>query len=211
MLNEIVFPAAILQPPFFYPPTPEYPLGNPALSFGGIGAVIAHEIRYFNFNTSHGYDDQGRQYDHEGNLNDWWTPTDSENYLERTKLIIEQFDAYQLLGQHVNGKLTQGENIADLGGASVSYKAFMKYLQAHDLPPHKDYSQQQLFFINFARIWRNLARDEAAKQLLTVDPHSPGEFRANGTLSNLVEFYELFGVKEGDGMYRSGDKRVSIW
>ena len=127
-------------------------------------------------------------------------------------MIIDQFNNYELLGTHVNGKLTQGENIADLGGVSVAYKAFQKYLNAHpELPKHKVYSHEQLFFISFARIWRNLARKEAALQLLTVDPHSPGEFRANGPLSNLVEFYGLFDVKQGNGMYRDEDKRVSIW
>ena len=126
-------------------------------------------------------------------------------------MIIDQFNSYELLGTHVNGKLTQGENIADLGGVSIGLKAFKQYLTKHEVPKHPKYSQEQLFFINFAKIWRNLARKEAALQLITVDPHSPGEFRADGPLSNMKEFYELFDVKEGDKMYRDEDKRVSIW
>jgi putative endopeptidase len=205
-LNEIVFPAAILQPPFFYPPSADAPLGHPALNFGGIGAVIAHEI-------SHGYDDQGRQYDANGELNDWWTEKDAANYLDRASKIVEQFNGYEFFGKNVNGKLTQGENIADLGGASVSFAAMQEYMKefGDQVPQHEKFTQDQLFFISFGQIWRNLIREEEAHQRVITDPHSPGEFRADGPLSNLPEFYKAFGVQAGDKMYRDESIRVSIW
>merc|ERR1719354_1427723 len=186
--NEIVFPAAILQPPMYYPISAEEPLGQPALSFGGIGGVIAHEV-------SHAFDDQGRKYDHKGNLNDWWQKADSMHYDERAAKIVAQFNKFKILGKNVNGKLTQGENIADLGGVSVSYNAFVSYLQEKSpkLSEIEGFSQEQQFFISWAQIWRNLIRDEALEQRLVTDPHSPGEFRVDGPLSNVSAFHRAFG------------------
>ncbi|KAJ3314900.1 hypothetical protein HDV04_005321 [Boothiomyces sp. JEL0838] len=205
--NEIVFPAAILQPPFFYAPTEKYPLGQPALNFGSIGGIISHEI-------SHGYDDQGAKYDHEGNLVNWWTPEDSANFEARTKLIIEQFDEYTFFGEKLNGKLTAGENIADLGGISVSYKAFQEYIAVHGdkvKPFTSKFTREQEFFISWAQGWRNLITKDAAVMRIVNDPHAPGEHRTDGPLSNFSEFHKAFGVKQGDRMFREHSKQVSIW
>lgn len=193
-MNEIVFPAAILQPPFF---SPEY---DNALNYGGIGAVIGHEI-------THGYDDQGRKYDGEGNLNEWWSKKDKNEFDNRTKLIIEQFNNCKLLGEPVNGELTLGENIADLGGLIISYHALQKTITT----PIKidNYTPQQRFFITWARIWRTKIRDEEQLLRLKVDPHSPGELRVNMPLTNMVEFYQAFNITKKDKMYRNN--RVKIW
>ena len=206
MLNEIVFPAAILQPPFFYAPTKDLPFGQAAMNFGAIGAVISHEI-------SHGYDDQGRQFNSEGNLVDWWTEEDATQFTKRAEKIISQFDEFLVLGKNVNGKLTQGENIADLGGLSVSYAAFTIYLKSHgdQLPANHSFTQEQQFFISWAQVWRNLIREQDALSRLVVDPHAPGEFRVDGPLANLPEFHQAFGVKEGDRMFAPLETRVEIW
>ncbi|KAJ3315827.1 hypothetical protein HDV04_000034 [Boothiomyces sp. JEL0838] len=203
--NEIVFPAAILQPPFFYPPTPENPEGHPALSFGSIGAVIAHEI-------SHGYDDQGAQYDHEGNLKNWWTETDEANFKVRTKAIEDQFNEYTYFGEQVNGKLTAGENIADLGGISIAFKALQLYLKDHpQSKPFTDrFSHEQEFFISWAQGWRDLITKETAVMRVKSDPHSPNEFRTDGPLANFAEFHRAFGVEEGDRMFRSPEKQIGM-
>jgi putative endopeptidase len=206
MLNEIVFPAAILQPPFFYPPSKEYPMGQPALNFGGIGAVIGHEI-------THGYDDKGRQYNHEGNLDNWWTDADGEEFTNRAKKIVNQFSRFQVLGKNVNGALTQGENIADLGGLSISFAAFQEYMKQskEPLPKHHDFTQEQQFFISWAQCWRMLMRDQDALSRLITDVHSPCEFRVDGILCNMPEFHEAFGIKEGETMFAPFDDRVKIW
>ncbi|KAJ2992016.1 hypothetical protein HDV02_003352 [Globomyces sp. JEL0801] len=207
MVNEIVFPAAILQPPFFYPPTKELPFGQPALNYAGIGSVIAHEI-------THGFDHMGRRFNADGNQMDWWQPEDNENFTQRAELIIEQYNNYSLYGHHVNGKLTQGENIADLGGVNIALMGFKKFLENHKddtLPSHPKYSQIQLFFIGFAQAERTLDRKEAVINRIATDPHSPGQFRINGPLTNIPEFYEAFNVKEGNGMYTTPLRRVSIW
>ena len=194
-MNEIVFPAAILQPPFF---SPDY---DNALNYGGIGAVIGHEL-------THGYDDQGRKYDEEGNLNEWWSKKDKNEFDKRTKLIIEQFDSCKLLGESVNGDLTQGENIADLGGLIISYNALQKTI-TKNTPKIDNYTQSQRFFFTWARLWRNKIRDEELLMRLKIDPHSPGELRINMPLTNMEEFYQAFDIKDTDGMYRTN--RVNIW
>ncbi|KAI8822890.1 endothelin-converting enzyme 1 [Fimicolochytrium jonesii] len=211
-LVEIVFPAAILAPPFFFHGEDG---GAPAFSFGAIGAVIGHEI-------THGFDDQGKQFDAHGNLVNWWTEGDAKRFNERAKVIIEQYNEYVTFGQNVKGDLTQGENIADLGGLKIAYLAFQKYQAKHGRVP--DYivrdaqgteilrlTPEQQVFVSWAQVWRNTIRKENALMRITTDPHSPGNYRANGPLSNLAEFWEAFGVKEGDGMRRVGEKLVNIW
>lgn len=195
--NEIVFPAAILQPPFFDPdgPTP--------LNYGGIGAVIGHEI-------SHAFDDQGSQYDGDGNLNNWWTKEDEKTFKELTKRLIDQYDGYQPLpGKNVNGQFTLGENIADLSGLAIAYKA-MAY---EELPEEEiaGWTPQQLFFVGWSRVWQRKYREaEMLKRLLT-DPHSPSQFRANGPVMNIDAFYDAFEVKKGDKLFKPEIERIKIW
>jgi putative endopeptidase len=197
--NEIAFPAGIMQIPFFDADADD------AANYGMIGAVIGHEL-------THGFDDQGSQFDADGNFKDWWKAKDKENFLSKTKLIIEQFNGYIGIDTiHVNGELTQGENIADLGGLTMAYYAYKKSLNGKPSPMMDGYTGEQRFFISWAQGWKSLMRDEAMKQRLATDPHSPGMFRGNGPLSNMKEFYEAFDVKPGDGMYRADDKRVDIW
>lgn len=195
--NEIVFPAAILQSPFFDPDAPV------PLNYGGIGAVIGHEI-------SHAFDDQGSKYDGDGNLNDWWTEEDQKTFKALTGKLVDQYDAYEPLpGKNVNGKFTLGENIADLSGLAIAYKA-MGY---ENLPEDKiaDWSPQQLFFVGWSRVWQRKYREaEMIKRLLT-DPHSPSQFRANGPVMNIDAFYDAFDVKEGDQLYKPQDQRIKIW
>lgn len=197
--NEIAFPAGIMQVPFFDPNADD------AFNYGVMGAIIGHEL-------THGFDDQGAQFDADGNLKMWWTETDYKNFKDKTKLIIEQFNAYVAIDTlHVNGELTQGENIADLGGLTMSYYAYKKSLNGAKSPVMAGYTGEQRFFIAWAQGWKTLMRDAALKQLVATNPHSPGNFRAIAPLSNMTEFYEAFGVKEGDGMYRPAEKRVNIW
>lgn len=198
--NEIVFPAAILQPPFY-----NYQ-ADAAVNFGGIGAVIGHEI-------SHGFDDQGSRYDAEGNLNNWWTDEDRERFDQRRQKLIEQYDSYEPLpGVKVNGTFTQGENIGDLGGINVAYDGLQRYLEREGRPGKIDgFTPEQRFFISWATIWRIKYRDETLKNQVKTDPHSPGMYRANGPLENMPAFHEAFGVKPGDPMYRDEDERVMIW
>lgn len=197
--NEIVFPAAILQPPFFDPKA------DPALNFGGIGAVIGHEML-------HGYDDQGSQFDAEGNNNNWWTDADLKAFQARTGKLVAQFDDYVAIDDlHVKGQLTLGENIADLGGLTVSYDALQRYLTDKKVAEIDGYSQDQRFFLNFGTIWRRNFRPEELKVRLNTDPHAPAPFRANGAPSNMDAFAAAFECKPGDGMVRSGDKKVVIW
>ena len=205
-MNEIVFPAAILAPPFFSPPTDEHPYGDPVLNFGAIGAVICHEI-------SHGYDDQGRQYDFKGEISDWWLPSDAEKFSAQAKVMIDQFSKHAFAGEFVNGELTQGENIADLGGVSVAYQALHKWINEH--PNHKletgEHTVAQKIFLSYAQVWKTHIRDELAKQMIVIDPHSPAFWRVNGILANIPEFHQAFGVKEGDSMYLAPSERVKIW
>jgi len=198
--NEIVFPAAILQPPFFDPNADD------ALNYGGIGAVIGHEML-------HGYDDQGSKFDAAGNFSNWWTDEDRARFNARTDKLVAQFDAYEALpGMFVNGKLALGENIADLGGVTVSYDALKRAQGEGFVDPMVDgYTQDQRFFMNWATVWRVAFTEERLKVQLTVGPHAPGMFRAIGAPSNIPAFAEAFGCKDGDPMVRSGDDRVVIW
>ena len=198
-LNEIVFPAAILQAPFFDAKADD------AVNYGGIGAVIGHEI-------SHGFDDQGAQYDEKGNLRDWWTKEDHEKFAAKTAVLVKQYSSYSPLpGYFVNGELTLGENIADNSGVAIAYKAYKLSLGGKPAPVINGLTGDQRFFIGFAQVWRGKFREAAMIQRIKTDPHSPGEFRANGTLRNQPGFYEAFGVKEGDKMYLAPQDRVSIW
>jgi len=196
--NEIVFPAAIMQLPFFDPNR------DMAMNYGGMGAVIGHEL-------THGFDDQGSQYDADGNMVKWWTAKDSANYFARLQSLINQFNGYELDSMHVNGHLTLGENTADLGGLTIAYQALQRYMKEHPEPIKDGYTPEQRFFIAFAQVWRTELRPAFAKQQMENNPHSPGMFRANGPLSDMPSFYTAFNVKQGDGMYRDSTVRVSIW
>jgi predicted metalloendopeptidase len=198
--NEIVFPAAILQPPFF-----DFN-NDPAVNFGGIGAVIGHEI-------SHGFDDAGAQFDENGNLVNWWTATDLVQFKERGKKLAEQYDKYEALpGKFVNGAFTLGENIGDLGGVASAYDGLLIHLKREGSVGEIDgYTQEQRFFMSWATVWRNKIRDEELAMRLLTDPHSPGYFRAIGPLENHEGFYKAFDVKEGHKMYKSKADRVEIW
>ncbi len=198
-MNEIVFPAGILQTPFFNASADD------AINYGGIGAVIAHEI-------SHGFDDQGRQYDAEGNLRDWWTPEAAAKYKERADKIVQQYSAYEPLpGMHINGELTQGENIADDGGVKLSFAALQKALKNKPQEKIDGFTPEQRFFLGWAQVWRANMRDEALKLRLNTDPHSPGQYRCNGPLSNTPEFKKAFDLPDNCPMVRPADEIVSIW
>lgn len=197
--NEITFPAAILQPPFFDASADD------AANYGTMGAIIGHEL-------THGFDDMGSQFDAEGNMKNWWTETDLNNFKSRTGKIVSQFDAYVAIDTlHVNGNMTQGENIADLGGLTMAYYAYKKSLAGKPSPVMSGFTGEQRFFIAWAQGWKQKTRDEELKRLITVDYHAPAYFRAFAPLSNMKEFYEAFGVKPGDKMYVSDEKRVEIW
>jgi putative endopeptidase len=199
--NEIVFPAAILQPPFFDL------TADDAVNYGGIGAVIGHEI-------GHGFDDQGSKFDGDGNLENWWTAADRKEFEKRTKMLIDQYNAFeprQLPGQHVNGRLTIGENIGDLGGLTIAHKAYMISLAGKEAPLMEGLTGPQRLFIGWAQVWRIKYRDAALNRMLATNPHSPGEFRCNGVIQNLTEFHEAFGVKEGDKLWLPVKDRVRIW
>ncbi len=200
--NEIVFPAGILQPPFFYANADD------AVNYGGIGAVIGHEM-------THGFDDQGRQFDADGNLRDWWSPKSAEEFKKRSQAVVKQYNEYEPLpGLHVNGELTQGENIADIGGVKLAYAALQKALDKHPEERNRKidgFTPEQRFFLSFAAIWRSKIRDEDQKLRLNTDPHSPAQYRVNGPLSDLQEFAKAFNVPDGAPMVRSADKRVNIW
>lgn len=197
--NEIVFPAAILQPPFFTADA------DNAVNYGGIGAVIGHEI-------SHGFDDQGSKYDGDGNLENWWTDADKKAFEGLANRLVAQFEGYEAMpGKTLNGRLTLGENIADLSGMAISLKAYELSLDGNDSPVIDETTGAQRFFFGWAQVWRRLYRDaELANRLLT-DPHSPSEFRANGPIINLDAFYEAFDVKPGDKLYKKPEDRIQIW
>ncbi len=198
-MNEIVFPAAILQPPFFNPDADD------AVNYGAIGAVIGHEI-------SHGFDDQGARSDGDGNLRNWWTDADQREFKARTDALAAQYSAFEPMeGQHINGRLTLGENIGDLSGLTIAYKAYKRSLNGKAAPVIDGYTADQRFFLGWAQIWRSLYRDEALRQQLMTNPHSPGEYRTDGVLRNMPEFYAAFDVQPGDGMYLAPDQRVKIW
>ncbi|MGV0656334.1 M13 family metallopeptidase [Mycolicibacterium thermoresistibile] len=201
-MNEIVFPAAILQPPFFDAEADD------AANYGGIGAVIGHEI-------GHGFDDQGSKYDGDGNLVDWWTDEDRTEFEARAKALIEQYDAYsprELSGEHrVNGAFTVGENIGDLGGLSIALLAYRLSLGGREAPVIDGLTGEQRVFFGWAQVWRTKYRPEEAIRRLAVDPHSPPEFRCNGVVRNIDAFYDAFEVTESDELYLEPERRVHIW
>ncbi|MBT1444607.1 peptidase M13 [Shewanella sp. JM162201] len=198
-MNEIVFPAAILQPPFFNMEADD------AVNYGGIGAVIGHEM-------GHGFDDQGAKFDGEGNMRDWWTEQDLKEFAARGKALVEQYSGYKVFDDlNVNGELTLGENIGDLSGVTIAYKAYKMSLNGKEAPVIDGLTGDERFFIGFAQIWRAKMKEEAMRNRVATDPHSPAKFRALGALSNMPEFYTTFGVKEGDAMYIAPEKRVKIW
>jgi putative endopeptidase len=199
-LNEIVFPAGIMQPVFFNPDADD------AVNYGCMGSVIGHEL-------THGFDDEGCQFDADGNLKNWWTDADKANFKKKTDMLVKQFDNYIAIDSvHVRGALTLGENIADLGGLTISYYAFKKSMEGKPAPPKIDgFTPEQRFFMAWAQGWRGNFRPDALKNLVQTNPHAPGNFRGNGPPSNMQEFYDAFGVKEGDKMYRKKEDRVEIW
>jgi len=198
-MNEIVFPAAILQPPFFDA------AADMAANYGAIGGVIGHEI-------SHGFDDQGRHYDGDGNLRDWMAPADAAAFTAKTRALAAQYGAYSPLpGTHVNGELTMGENIADLSGLTVSHRAYQASLGGTPAPVLDGFTGEQRFFLGFGQIWRTKERDESLRSSLLTDPHSPGEFRANGVVPNVDAFYQAFNVQPGDKLYKAPKDRIHIW
>jgi putative endopeptidase len=198
-MNEIVFPAAILQPPFFDMKADD------AVNYGGIGAVIGHEV-------GHGFDDQGSQYDGDGNLRNWWTEQDQNEFKARTGKLVAQYNAFEPLpGKKVNGELTLGENIGDLGGLTIAYKAYQLSLAGQPAPMIDNMSGDQRFFMGWAQVWARKYRDEELNQRLVTDPHSPSEYRCNGIVANLPEFYAAFDVKEGDKLFLKPEDRVKIW
>ena len=198
-LNEIVFPAAILQPPFFNV------AADDAVNYGGIGAVIGHEI-------SHGFDDQGRKSDGDGNLRNWWSEADEQAFSSRAGKLVAQYDAFNPIDtMHVNGRLTLGENIGDLAGLAIAYKAYRRSLGGREAPVIDGFTGDQRFFIGWAQVWRRAYRESELKRRLVTDPHAPSEYRTNGIVANLPEFYRAFEVKPGDRLYKEPSERVRIW
>jgi putative endopeptidase len=198
-MNEIVFPAGILQPPFFNAEADD------AVNYGAIGAVIGHEI-------THGFDDQGSRYDAEGNMKNWWTSDDRKKFTVLADKVVKEYnDCVALEDLHVNGRLTLGENLADLGGVAIAYAAYQKSLNGKPAPVIDGFTGPQRFFIGFAQVWRGNIRDAEQRLRLRTDPHSPGKFRATVPLSNIEAFYEAFDVKPGDAMYRQPHDRVEVW
>ncbi len=197
--NEVVFPAAILQPPFFNM------AADDAVNYGAIGAVIGHEM-------GHGFDDQGSKYDGEGNLHNWWTDEDREKFKERTQKLVDQFARFEVFDDlNVNGELTLGENIGDLSGVTIAYRAYTMSLNGREAPVLDGMTGDQRFFMGFGQVWKYKATDEAMRNRVLTDPHSPPEFRVCGTLANVPEFYAAFDVREGDDMYVPPEDRVKIW
>jgi putative endopeptidase len=197
--NEVVFPAGILQAPFYTPHADD------AINYGAIGVVIGHEF-------THGFDDQGSKYDEIGNLNDWWSATDRATFEQRTKVLVNQFnEMIPLQGYTVNGELTLGENIADLGGLVMAYKAFMKSVEGNPPADIDGYDYKQRFFLGYARLWRSNIRDEALIQRIQTDPHSPAEARVNGPLRNLIYFQEAWGCGDTTEMVISDEEKAKIW
>jgi putative endopeptidase len=200
-LNEIVFPAGILQPPFFDPKADD------AVNYGAMGAVIGHEM-------THGFDDQGRKFDAQGNLRDWWTAEDAAKYEAQAQRVVDQFNGYTVVdsAMHVNGKLTLGENIADLGGLKIAYLALEKALAEHGRPgPIDGFTPEQRFFLSWAQVWRRVTRPEMERTQVNTDPHAPAKWRVNGPLSNMPEFRAAWGCQAGDPMVRPDSLRARIW
>jgi putative endopeptidase len=197
--NKVVFPAAILQPPFFDP------AADDAVNFGAIGALIGHEI-------THGFDDKGRRFDASGALRDWWTPVDAKNFEARAQALVKQYSGYEPLpGVKVNGALTLGENIADLGGVSLALDAYHARLKGRPAPVIGGLTGDQRFFLSWAQVWRGKRREQFLRQMVVSHPHSPDEFRINGVLPHIDAWYDAFGVKAGNSMYRAPEQRVRIW
>jgi putative endopeptidase len=197
--NEIVFPAAILQPPFFNVKADD------AVNYGGIGAVIGHEI-------SHGFDDQGSQFDADGNLHDWFTKDDHEKFGAKTKALVAQYSAHEPVpGFHVNGELTLGENIADNSGLAIAYKAYKISLGGKPSPTIDGFTGEQRLYLGWVQVWRGKGREEEAIMRIKSDPHSPPAVRGMVPVSNQDGFYTAFGVKPGDKMYLPPDQRVALW
>ncbi|MFN2444714.1 MAG: M13 family metallopeptidase, partial [Vicinamibacterales bacterium] len=197
--NEIVFPAAILQPPFFDPQAED------AVNYGAIGAVIGHEM-------GHGFDDQGRRYDGNGRLRDWWTAQDAEEYTKRAKLLVEQYNQFEPLpGLKVNGELTLGENIGDLTGIVIAHRAYLLSLDDKPGPTIDGISADGRFYMGWAQAWRSKERDDSLRQQVLTNPHAPERYRANGPVRNVPEFYSVFGLEESDKLFLAPDKRVKIW
>jgi putative endopeptidase len=197
--NDITFPAGILQFPFF-----DFGADD-AVNYGGIAAVIGHEM-------THGFDDQGRQFDATGNLKDWWSKADADKFKSKANEIVEQYNALTVLDTvHVQGKLTLGENLADLGGLNMAYEAFTKTKQFKEGKKIDGFTPQQRFFLAWAQIWRNNTLPETAANLIKTDPHSPGEHRANAPVTNIDAWYEAFNVKPGDKMYKPAEQRTKVW
>jgi len=197
--NEIVFPAAFLQPPLFNM------AADDAVNYGAIGAVIGHEI-------SHGFDDRGRQYDGDGNLRDWWTAEDNDKFTQKASGLVKQYSSFEALpGLNVNGELTLGENIGDLSGAAVAYAAYVASLGGAEGPVIDGFTGVQRFFLGYGQSWRTKWREGLMREVVLTDPHSPSEFRANGVVANMDEFYAAFGLREGDRLWRPAAERVKIW
>ena len=197
-MNEIVFPAGILQPPFFNQEADD------AVNYGGIGVVIGHEM-------THGFDDQGRKYDEKGNLNDWWTEEDATLFKERTQQLVKLFNEFELRGNHINGELTLGENIADLGGLNIAWDAYQMTDEAKANQSIDGFTPAQRFFISYGTIWRNNIRDKALERRIKEDVHSPAEARVNRTLGSMPHFYEAFDIKPENKMYIAPEERAVIW
>ena len=200
LYNEIVFPAAILQPPFFNFEA------DPAVNFGGIGAVIGHEM-------THGFDDSGAEFDGDGNLQNWWTAEDKKNFENATQALAKQYDQYEpVKGVFVNGTFTSGENIADLGGVNIAFDALQMYLKDKgNVDKISNFTQDQRFFISWGTVWRTLSTDKYLTNQVKTDPHSPGYFRSFGPLVNVDAWYKAFDVKEGDKLYKKPEDRIKIW
>ena len=197
--NEIVFPAGILQFPFF-----DFKADD-AVNYGGIGAVIGHEM-------THGFDDEGRQFDADGTLRDWWKKEDADKFKTRSDKVVDQFNSFVAVDtMHVNGRLTLGENLADLGGINVAYEAFKKTKEGQSNAKIDGFTPDQRFFLSFAQVWRGLVRPERLAQLTQTDPHSPGRFRTNGPITNIDAWYKAFNVQPGDKMYKKPEDRIKIW
>ena len=199
-LNEIVFPAGILQPPFYDP------AADDAINYGGIGAVIGHEM-------SHGFDDSGAKFDAEGNLANWWSEADLKSFKERAQCVIDQFSGFEVQpGLHQNGNLVVGESIGDLGGLTIAYAAFKKSLAGKPRPAEIDgFTPEQRFFLGWAQVWAQNLRPEYERLLVNTDPHPVGRFRVIGPLSNMPAFAEAYQCKAGDAMVRPPEKRCQIW
>jgi len=198
-MNEIVFPAAILQPPFFNVDADD------AVNYGGIGAVIGHEF-------SHGFDDQGRKSDGDGNLRDWWTEADAAAFSERADRLVAQYNQFEVLpDKFLNGDFTLGENIGDLSGLAVAYKAYRMSLNGEEAPVIDGLTGDQRFFMGWAQVWRRLYRDENLEMRITSDPHSHSEARVNGVVRNFDTWYEAFNIQPDDALYLPPEERVKIW